>query len=125
MHYADRTLMQRSWTLSGRYFGYWEGDDLWTHHGRHVGRLRGSEIFAPDGHYLGEMMFNGRLAVHMRKLGTYGTSYLPWPPRAGEPRVPDMEPATQRTGYADFTGPEEFVRSIALPALRFPASIPC
>ena len=51
MHYSDRTLRQRCWTLSGRHFGYWEGDDLWSYHGHHVGRLRGADIFAPDGRY--------------------------------------------------------------------------
>ncbi|HEY4128090.1 MAG TPA: hypothetical protein VGN70_08610 [Gammaproteobacteria bacterium] len=124
MHYADRTLIQQSWTLSGRYFGYWEGDDLWSYNGRHIGRLRGAEIFAPDGRYIGEMMGNGRLAVRMRKLGCYGNAYIPWPPRPGEPQLPDQDPGTHRTGFDDFPGPSEFVRSL-ISAPAFPASIPC
>ena len=103
MHYSDRTLRQRCWTLSGRHFGYWEGNDLWSYHGHHVGRLRGADIFAPDGRYIGEMMGNGRLAVRSRKIGTYGTAFIPWPPR--------------------FPGPAEFRPQI--PTAAFPASIPC
>ena len=126
MHYADHTLMQRCWTLSGRYFGYWEGDDLWSYHGRHVGRLRGAEIFAPDGRYIGEMLGNGRLAVRSRKLGTYGTAYIPWPPRFGDALLPSQDPGTQRIGYEDFPGPNEF-QTLPLEAASpsFPASIPC
>jgi hypothetical protein len=124
MHYSDCTLRQPSWTISGRYFGYWEGDDLWTHHGRHVGRLRGAEIFAPDGRYLGEMMGNGRLAVRTRKLGTYGTSYIAWPPRWSEGLLPHLDPGTHRIGYDDFPSPMEFLPPPVQPS-GFPASIPC
>ncbi|HEY1772994.1 MAG TPA: hypothetical protein VGH91_07365 [Gammaproteobacteria bacterium] len=124
MHYSDRTLRQRCWTLSGRHFGYWEGDDLWSYHGYHVGRLRGADIFAPDGRYIGEMMGNGRLAVRSRKLGTYGTAFIPWPPRFGDSLLPAQDPGTQRIGFEDFPGPNEFKPPlVATPA--FPASIPC
>ena len=124
MHYADHTLMQRCWTISGRYFGYWEGDDLWSHHGRHVGRLRGAEIFAPDGRYIGEMMGNGRLAVRTRKLGTYGTAYIAWPPRFGDTLLPSQDPGTHRIGYEDFPSPMEF-QPAPPPTMAFPATILC
>jgi hypothetical protein len=123
MHYSDRTLRQRCWTLSGRHFGYWEGDDLWSYHGYHIGRLRGADIFAPDGRYIGEMMGNGRLAVRSRKLGTYGTAFIPWPPRFGDTLLPAQDPGTHRIGFEDFPGPTEFRPPI--PTAAFPASIPC
>jgi hypothetical protein len=126
MHYADRTIMQRCWTLSGRYFGYWEGDDLWSWHGHHVGRLRGAEIFAADGQYLGEMMGNGRLAVRSRKLGTYGTAYISWPARSGDTMLSNLDPGTQRIGYEDFPSPNDFLpQPRQTMAVVYPASIPC
>lgn len=109
MHYADHTLIQRCWTVSGTYFGYWEGDDLWSYHGRHIGRLRGTGVFAPDGSYIGEMMTNGRLAVSLRRVGAQDLSYIPWPPRPPETLLPDLDPGTQRSGYDDFPGPEHFL----------------
>ncbi|HSN17428.1 MAG TPA: hypothetical protein VLV87_04390 [Gammaproteobacteria bacterium] len=124
MNYKDRTL-QRAWTLSGRYFGYWDGDDLWSCQGRHVGRLRGAEIFAPDGRYIGEMMGNGRLAVRSRKLGTYGTAYIAWPPRDSDTLLPSLDPGTHRIGYEDFPSPSDFLPATAIMASVLPASILC
>lgn len=103
----EHVTTHRAWSISGRYFGYWEGDDLWTHQGRHVGRLRGAEIYAPDGRYLGELMGNGRLAVVIRKTGMIGSSYIACPPRAAEATLPDLEAGTQRGGYMDFPNPYE------------------
>jgi hypothetical protein len=121
---ADRIALQGAWTLSGRYFGFWEGDDLWSWQGRHIGRLRGADIFAPDGRYIGEMMGNGRLAARSRKLGTYGNSYIAWSPRTTVMRLPSEDPGTQRPGFEDFPSPDEF-QPPAVAALAFSSSIPC
>lgn len=123
MNHTDRTV-HRCWTLSGRYFGFWEGGDLWSCQGRHVGRLRGSEIFAPDGRYIGEMMANGRLAVRSRKLGTYGTAYIAWPSRDVDTLLPSLDPGTQRIGYEDFPSPSDFP-SPFFQHSALPASILC
>jgi hypothetical protein len=123
MLYPDRT-MRRCWTLSGRYFGYWIGDDLWSYHGHHVGRLRGADIFAPDGQYLGEIMPNARLAVRSRKVGTYGTAYIPWPAKFGDTLLPNEDPGTHRVGFEDFPPPSEFQHA-AVSATAYPLSIPC
>jgi hypothetical protein len=126
MHHTDPNFLQRCWTLSGRYFGNWEGDDLWTCNGRHVGRLRGAEIFAPDGQYMGELMPNGRLAVRSRKIGIYGNAYIAWPPRVGHDLLPTLDPGTHRIGYEDFPGPNEFQPQLFQPGIAgFPASVLC
>ena len=124
MHPTERTI-HRTWTISGRYFGYWQGDDLWSYQGRHVGRLRGAEIFAPDGRYIGEMLGNGRLAVRARKIGTYGTAYIAWPPQDYDTLLPSLDPSTQRIGYDDFPSPSDFMPATAFNSSAIPASILC
>lgn len=124
MNYMERTI-QRTWTISGRYFGYWIGDDLWSHQGRHVGRLRGAEIFAPDGHYIGEMLGNGRLAVRSRKLGTYDSAYIAWPARDADVLLPCIDPGTHRIGFEDFPSPSDFQPATSFLSAALPASILC
>jgi len=111
LHYVDHTLVRHCWTLSGNYFGYWEGDDLWSYHGHHAGRLFGNDIFAPNGWYLGSLMSCGRLAFNTRIAGMCGASYIAWPPRPSiAPRasgctLPDIP------SYDDFSRPEQFQRT--------------
>lgn len=107
--------IRQCWTLSGRYFGCWEGDDLWTHNGRHVGRMVGTEIYAPDGRYIGEVMGNGRLAVIVHKLGRTRPAYIAWRPSVPRTMLPDLDECTRRGGYSDFPAPEEL--AIAVPGV--------
>ena len=59
--------MQHLWTLSGKYYGYLDGDNLWTQQGRHIGKLINDEIYAPNGHYMGEIADGNRLIANPRK----------------------------------------------------------
>ena len=124
MHRIEHRI-QRSWTISGRYFGYWEGDDLWSYQGRHVGRLRGAEIFAPDGRYIGEMLGSGRLAVRARKLGTFGAPYTTFPPRGLDSLLTNLDPSTHRIGLEDFPSPMDFLPANTPKSPGLPASILC
>jgi hypothetical protein len=109
--YVDHMLVRHCWTISGTYFGYWEGDDLWSYQGQHVGRRFGDDIIGPNGWYLGSLMSCGRLAFNIRIAGMYRGSYIAWPsrpsiaPRASGNALPDIP------SYDDFSRPEQFQRT--------------
>jgi hypothetical protein len=100
-------MLRHAWTLGGRYFGYWEGNDLWSYHGKHVGRLRGFKIFAPDGRYLGELLANGRLASTPHRHERLGLPYAARSSREPQILLPRLPECARPRGYADFNGPDE------------------
>jgi hypothetical protein len=101
-------IVKWTWTWSGRYFGYWIGDDLWTYHGKHIGRRSGTHVYAPNGRYIGELMSNGRLLTNKAKAGMIGPIFVPAAPRGVEKRLVDCEGHTPYTGHEDFPHPDEF-----------------
>jgi len=97
-----------TWTWTGRFFGYWDGNDLWTYHGKHVGRRHGLEIYAPNGRYLGETLGNKRLAVNKAKVALLRTSFVPLTPREAQLTQPDLDYFPPYTGFEDFRLPDQF-----------------
>jgi hypothetical protein len=94
--------VEHVWTWGGKYFGYFDGDDLWTHDGRHVGRRDGDDVFNSDGTYLGEVMNENRLITNKSKKGWRGSSFSPWGSRVG------VTPYTAYVGYVMYAGYEDF-----------------
>ena len=100
--------MNWTWTWTGRFFGYWDGDDLWTHHGKHVGRRQGVEIYGPNGRYIGETLGSRRLAVNKAKAAHLGTAFVPQAPRQKQQVQADLDSFPLYKGFEDFRLPEHF-----------------
>jgi hypothetical protein len=98
--------MTHVWTWGGRYFGYFDGDDLWTHDGRHVGRRDGDEIFGTRVQYLGEVMDGDRLITSLAKGSRRKAPFGAWGRRAGVVPYVNYVGYVMYLGYTDFPAPE-------------------
>jgi len=96
-----------TWTWTGRFFGYWDGDDLWTYRGKHVGRRHGLEIYGPNGRYLGEML-GKRMATNKAKAAQVGPSFMPLAPREARLVQAEQDSFPLYTGFDDFRSPDQF-----------------
>lgn len=98
--------MEHVWTWGGKYFGYFEGEDLWTHDGRHVGKRNGNDIYGSRGQYLGEVMNDNRLITNKSKTHSTGYSFTPWARRVGVVPFVGYVGYVMYAGYEDFPAPE-------------------
>ena len=94
--------MNQLWTWSGKYVGYFDGDDLWAYDGRHIGKLRGSEVYDAAGKYLGEKRNQDRLVFVRSKSHRKSAPFLPLDKRL--PTVPRSDAPTYLLdfGHDDF-----------------------
>lgn len=100
--------MENVWTWKGKYFGYFNGDDLWTYDGKHVGRRAGDEIFGPDGKYLGEVRNTNRLITNQAKTSYRRFSFTPKANRGSRSRYSNYVGYVMYVGHTDFPDPESF-----------------
>lgn len=100
--------MEHVWTWSGRYFGYFDGDNLWTYHGKHIGKRNGDNIYGSDGMYLGEVMNENRLITKISKKSWKGYVFTPFSQRVSFTKLVDYGAYGMYGGYEDFPNPEIF-----------------
>lgn len=93
--------MQHLWTLTGKYFGYLDGDNLWTQGGKHIGKLIGDEIYSPNGHYMGEIADTNRLIAHPRKQIRRKPTFTVLSSRAAVSSQGNKPSSTTHPGYVD------------------------